>query len=179
MGAFVARYGPQIHDQCRHWKLQPADAEDITQMVLLRVTRSMPGFQYDPSRSLRGWLHTLTRNARSDLLTDQARAVMTPVSLAVNGLLRTPEAWDELADRLQQVYKQELLELAMDRVQKRVEPHTWEAFRLTAIEHVPAADVATKLGITLAVVYRARSVVQGMLRQEVQLLDPEPEAVQS
>jgi hypothetical protein len=33
-GAFVARYGRKIYGWCRHWGLQEADAEDVTQVVL-------------------------------------------------------------------------------------------------------------------------------------------------
>src|SRR5262249_54796700 len=58
--AFVDRYGPQIHAWCLRRKLQDADARDITQMVMLRLVRNLPNFAYDPSRSFRGWLRTLT-----------------------------------------------------------------------------------------------------------------------
>ncbi len=34
---FVARYGPLIYGWCRHWRMQPADAEDIAQSVLLKL----------------------------------------------------------------------------------------------------------------------------------------------
>jgi RNA polymerase sigma-70 factor (ECF subfamily) len=56
-------------------------------------------------------------------------------------------------------------------VRQRVEPHTWEAFRLTAIEGIGAADVAAALGIAVATVYRARYVVQSRLRQAVAAME--------
>jgi RNA polymerase sigma factor (sigma-70 family) len=169
--AFVAQYGPQIHAWCRQRGLQEADAEDVTQMVLVRVARTLPGFVYDPGGSFRAWLRTLTRNVSTDLLADRVRAGIT--GDAVDRLLRSTEAWDELTTRLQRAHNLELLERAMEVVRTRVEAHTWKAFQLTALEHFSAAEVATRLGIGVGVVYRARSVVQGMLRDEVRALDPE------
>src|SRR6516225_2567533 len=44
--AFVDRYGPQIHAWCLRWKLQEADAQDVTQMVLVKLVRQLPNFTY-------------------------------------------------------------------------------------------------------------------------------------
>jgi DNA-directed RNA polymerase specialized sigma24 family protein len=44
--AFVERYGPQIHAWCLRWKLQEADAPDVTQMVPLKLVRDLTGFAY-------------------------------------------------------------------------------------------------------------------------------------
>jgi DNA-directed RNA polymerase specialized sigma24 family protein len=65
---FVARYGRKICDWCRHWGLQDADAEDVTQMVLLLLAQKMSTFAYDPTRSFRSWLKTLTQHAWSDFV---------------------------------------------------------------------------------------------------------------
>ena len=58
---FVARYEPRILDWSRRWGLQESDARDVTQAVLLKLSRSMTTFVYDRSRSFRGWLKTITR----------------------------------------------------------------------------------------------------------------------
>ncbi len=72
---------------------------------------------------------------------------------------------------LEETYDQELLELAMAEVRQRVEPHTWDAFHLTAVEGVAAEEVASRLKIRVGTVYRARHVVQTMLREVVATLD--------
>jgi RNA polymerase sigma-70 factor (ECF subfamily) len=169
--AFVDRYGPQIHAWCLRCKLQDADAQDVTQMVMLRLVRNLPDFAYDPSRSFRGWLRTLTAHSWSDFIRDQVRAVRGTADPAVAGLLDTVKARVDLVRDLEETYDQELLELAMAEIRERVEEHTWEAFRLTAIEGTAAGEVAARLGIAVATVYRARHVVQGMLREAVTRLD--------
>src|SRR6478736_4140687 len=65
--AFVDRYGPKIYAWCQHWGLQKADAEDVTQDVLVKLSRKLATFAYDPSRSFRAWLKTVTRHAWADL----------------------------------------------------------------------------------------------------------------
>ena len=42
-------------------------------MVLIRLTARMRHFAYDPSRSFRGWLVPLTRNACRDALVASRR----------------------------------------------------------------------------------------------------------
>jgi RNA polymerase sigma-70 factor (ECF subfamily) len=170
--AFVDRYGPQIHAWCLRWKLQDADAQDVTQMVLLKLVRHLPNFAYDPSRSFRGWLRTLTAHSWSDFIRDQVRGVRGAADTVVTDLLDTVQARVDLVRQLEETYDQEVLELAMAEVKERVEAHTWEAFYMTAIEGVGAANVAARLGIGVATVYRARHVVQKKLREVVADLDP-------
>jgi RNA polymerase sigma-70 factor (ECF subfamily) len=169
--AFIDRYGPQIHAWCLRWKLQEADAQDVTQMVLLKLVRQLPSFAYDPSRSFRGWLRTLTAHSWSDFIGDQVRGVRGSADTIVAEMLDTVQARVDLVRHLEETYDQELLELAMAEVRQRVEPHTWEAFHLTAVEGVAAEEVASRLGIRVATVYRARHVVQTMLREELAALD--------
>jgi RNA polymerase sigma-70 factor (ECF subfamily) len=144
---------------------------DVTQIVLLKLVRSLPDFAYDPSRSFRGWLRTLTAHSWSDFIRDQVRGVRGAADLVVADRLDTIQARVDLVRHLEETYDQELLELAMAQVRERVEAHTWEAFRLTAIEGVAAAEVAARLDIGVATVYRARYVVQSRLREAVAALD--------
>ncbi len=168
---FVHLYGGQILAWCRQWQLQDADAQDVTQMVLLKLVKSLPGFSYDPSRSFRGWLRTLTEHAWKDFLASQKRAGRGSGDSGVGAMLQTLQARDDLVKRLQDAYDQELLAQAMAEVRQRVEANTWSAFQLTALEHVPVGEVALRLGMRVATVYRARSVVQNMLRDTVAARD--------
>ena len=62
---FADRYGRKIYGWCRLWNLQEADAEDLTQDVLLKLAEKMQTFVYDPAKSFRAWLKTLARHAWS------------------------------------------------------------------------------------------------------------------
>jgi RNA polymerase sigma factor (sigma-70 family) len=146
----------------------------VTQQVLLKLATQLPRFSYDPSKSFRAWLRTLTYHAWVDFLSDQGLRSGHPHSGSGNSgvwqVLASVESREGLLQRIEEEFDLELLEQAMARVQARVEPATWEAFRLTAVEGVPAADVAHRLGKQVANVYVSRSNVQKMLHDEVAAL---------
>jgi RNA polymerase sigma-70 factor (ECF subfamily) len=169
---FVERYGPQIYAWCRHWKLQEADAQDVVQNVLIKLARTLPQFVYDPARSFRGWLRTLTQNAWSDFMTEQHGAVRAAGDSLAADLLRSVQARDDLVERLEQAFDRELLDVAMDEVRGRVEAQTWQAFELTAVQGVPASEAAGRLNMRVGTVYQARSNVQRLIKEALARLAP-------
>jgi RNA polymerase sigma-70 factor (ECF subfamily) len=166
---FMARYGPKILAWCRRWGLQEADAQDITQVVLLRLSVKLSTFVYDPSRSFRAWLKTLTHHAWSDLVEQRRGAAGSD-----QDQLLTLPARDDLARQLEEAFDLELLELAAERVQRRVAAPTWDAFRLTALEGRSGAEAAAQLGMQVAAVFKAKSNVRKLLQEELQRLEGEP-----
>ena len=131
---FVARYEPRILQWCRRWRLQESDAQDVTQTVLLKLSRSMATFVYDPSRSFRGWLKTITRHAWCDFVGDRKRSGVASGDSRMSELLENIQAGDGLVEQLEEEFRRELMDEAMARVQPRVAQWTWDAFRLTALE---------------------------------------------
>src|SRR5262245_37778669 len=162
---FVDHYAPLIYRWCCRHNLQDSDAKDVTQQVLLKLATHLPAFSYDPSKSFRAWLRTLTYNDWVDFLYYQGQR--SSGDSGVWHVLASVESREDLLKRIDDEFDLELLEQAMARVQARVEPGTWEAFRLTAIEGVPAAEVARRLGKQVANVYVSRSNVQKMLRDDI------------
>jgi RNA polymerase sigma-70 factor (ECF subfamily) len=167
---FVERYGRHIYRWCRQWKLQDADAEDVTQDILVKLTHKLRAFAYDPSRSFRGWLKTVAHHAWRDF-EDSRHARGAAGDSQVPELLLTLEAREDLARKLEEAFDLELLEAAKVRVRLRVAPHTWEAFRLMALEGLPVADVAVRVHLQVAMVYVAKSKVQKMLQEEIEKLE--------
>jgi RNA polymerase sigma-70 factor (ECF subfamily) len=168
--AFVERYGRHIYRWCRRWKLQDADAEDVTQEILAKLARKLRDFHYDPSRSFRGWLKTVAHHAWRNFL-DSRRAGATAGDGRVRELMQTLEAREDLVQKLAEAFDLELLNAAKVRVRLRVAPHTWEAFRLVALEGMPAAEVAATVHMQVAMVYVAKSKVQNMLQEEIRKLE--------
>ncbi|AWM35975.1 RNA polymerase sigma factor RpoE [Gemmata obscuriglobus] len=173
---FLHRYGPQVLAWCRHWNLQAADAEDVAQDVLLRVSRQMRTFRYDPARSFRGWLKTVARAAWADWLEARRRAVPAAGDTSARHALESATARDDLVGRLEAEFDRELLDAAAARVRARVDARTWDAFALTALEGVGGAEAAERLGMKVATVYVAKGRVQKLLQEEVRALDGGPAA---
>lgn len=164
---FVEHYGRKIYQWCLRWKLQPADAEDVTQSVLLKLAVRMKDFQYNPEHSFRAWLKTVTHHAWRDFVDARQRVVLSAGAEDLGAL----EAREDLVLRLEEQFDHELLEQAMEIVRVRAAPHNWKAFCLTALEGVPAPEAGRRLQMKVARVYAARSIIQQRLQEEVQRLE--------
>jgi RNA polymerase sigma factor (sigma-70 family) len=168
---FVVRYQPRILSWCRGWGLQESDADDVTQAVLLKLSRSMATFVYDPARSFRAWLKTITHHAWRDLVGERKRTGVGSGDSRMGELLANIEAGDGLVQQLEGEFRKELVDEAMARVRPRVAPRTWDAFRLTALEGCSGAAAAAQLEMKVARVYVAKSEVKEMIRNEVRRLE--------
>jgi RNA polymerase sigma factor (sigma-70 family) len=168
---FVDLYGSRIRGWCRRWGLQEADSEDVTQDVLLRLSQKLREFQYDPSRSFRGWLRTMTQHALADFLAQRKRQCSGSGDDAVLEQLQSAQAREDLIDHLKDQFDSEIVALASARARARVEPQTWEAFRLMAYEGLSGDDVAARLGMNRATVFKAKSRILEFIREEIKQLD--------
>jgi len=168
---FAGRYEPHIRGWCHRWRLQEADSQDVTQTVLLQLMTKLQAFEYDPTRSFRAWLKTLAHHAWQDLLVRRKQTRTNAGADTAYDPLESLEARDDLQARMQEAFDLEVMELAMENVQARVAPVTWEAFRLTTLENLSGADAAAKLNVPVLSIYKAKSNVQKMLQEEVQRLE--------
>lgn len=168
---FLRRYGGRIHAWCRGWGLQDADAEDVTQNVLAEIARQMHNFRYDPTRSFRAWLRTIAHGAWCDFLERKPERGRGTGDSGVLQLLQGVEARDDLSRQLEEEYDRHLLDEAVAQVQPRVEPHTWEAFRLLAFEGLSGSEAASRLGMKVGAVFVAKGRVQKLLKEQIQKLE--------
>ena len=169
---FAQRYGRLIGAWCRQWGLQPADADDVSQNVLLKLANHLRGFVYDPGRRFRGFLRTVTHNACKDYLASTRRAAAAPTPRCMPCSIRPWRAttWQRGWRRPSTWSGSRWPRPASG---KRVEPHTWEAFRLTALEGQSGAEAAAVLHMQVGTVFKAKSKVQRMLREEIERLESE------
>jgi RNA polymerase sigma-70 factor (ECF subfamily) len=171
---FVRFYGPVIRGWLIHWGLQEADAQDVAQNVLLRLTAKLPQFRYDPTRSFRGWLKTLTHHAWHDFVTEAGYRNRGTGDTAILDQLQSVAAKEDLAARVEAMFDRELLDAAMVRAKERVAANTWEAFKLAALDGVAPQQVADRLGMRVSQVYLAKHRVQKMVQEEIRDLEEAP-----
>ncbi len=173
---FVRTYGPQIIQWCLEHGLQEADALDVSQDVLLKISRQIARLKYDPQRSFRGWLHAVVHGAWVDWVEANRprRSQLEPtdrrMQMATDSLFAIP-AREVLLSRLDACYDRELFELAAQRVRNRVSRQTWELFERLALWGQTSTAVSEELCITAEAVRAARCRVQSLLRQEVRRLE--------
>lgn len=166
---FVERYRPRIHAWCLTWGLQACDAEDVVQDVLVKLFAAMSKFQYDPERSFRSWLKTVTKHAWCDFVAAR-RKQPGRITRPIDAIADSSDAQSDLERQIEDASDSELVELAMRRVRKRVKPATWAAFQLTVVEGLSGALAAQKLQMPVAHVFVAKNRVQKMLQEEARIL---------
>jgi RNA polymerase sigma factor (sigma-70 family) len=169
---FVRRYRPKIYGWCRARGLQEADAEDVAQEVISKLTQKMAAFRYDRSRSFRAWLKTITQHTLCDLVASRTRSVGSQAMPILDNL----EARADLERQIEEIVNRELLDLAIAKVRQRVAPATWDAFRLTTFEGRSGAEASKELGMPIASVFVAKHRVQKLLKEEIDEIENGGEA---
>ena len=168
---FAARYGPRIYGWCRRWQLSNADAEDVTQEVFIKLVRNLRVFRYDAAQSFRGWLKTVTHHAWCDFVASHKLDGQNNGHGRITGLLEMVEASADLTAHLNEEFDRELADEAMARVKLRVQPRTWEVFRLKKIDGRSGVEVARQLTMPVATVYMIAGRVCNLIREEIRKLD--------
>lgn len=163
---FVQLYTPAVFRTARYLGLQPVDAEDVTQQVLMSVAKALSRRPHDPKKArFRTWLSTVTRNATLDALRKR-RPDRASGDTQVQQQLDLVETGTETAEEiLEKEYQKELFRWAASLIQSEFAPDTWQAFWMTTVEEQEIAVVAEKLGKKTGSIYAARSRVVRRLRE--------------
>lgn len=167
---FQSVYQPLLELWYRRAGLNVEDAAELTQRVWLYLSRRMISYQYDASRSFRGWLWRVFESRRRAMASD-------PTLHRFLGL-------DRLGDRALCVAPSEIpcddtpeptahpprlireAEAVQTAVKARVTEQTWMIFWLSDIESIPLDDVRRRFHITYAAAFAARKRVRKYLREE-------------
>jgi RNA polymerase sigma-70 factor (ECF subfamily) len=159
---FVHLYSPLLYHWARGMQLPAADAADLVQEVLVVIVEKIPEFAYDPNRSFRGWLRTVTFNKwRERCRRYKASPPLDDADLAA---LAEGNGTDVFAEN---EYRQWLVRQALNVMQTDFEPTTWKACWESVVAGRAAADVAAELNVSVEVVYGAKSRVLRRLREEL------------
>lgn len=157
---FCEVYSPLVYNFCRLKRLQPSDAADVTQEVLLRISKAIASFEYNRNQGLfRDWV---------------ARIVSNEVQrhFSKKQLKHLAEDWDSegTSDLWNEHFHQHIFSTAMSRCKPSFSEETWQLFDLSWLQQMPAKEVAAQLQVDIAKVYVARSRVLKQLRFEVAVL---------
>ncbi len=153
--------------------MQDADAQDLSQHVLMAVAASIGRWEkLGKAIRFRHWLRRVARNAIVNALTRRPPDQATGTSSFQDLLMETPERasnpHDAETDSLVELeYRRELYLRAAASVRTDVDPETWQAFEMTVISGVSNADAARELGKSIGTIYAARSRVMKRLRMAI------------
>ena len=150
------------------------DIEDISQQVLVALTRDLSNYDRNKAR-FRTWLSTMIRN----LAVDHFRKIRSQ-SKRIQGM--TQEADFEQMGRnseidayIEQEWAVYIVNQAMERVRTMFKGQAIEVFEL-GMEDLSAAEIAERTNLTIATVYTLRMRVKKALYLEVRELTEDLES---
>src|SRR5262245_38742043 len=159
-------YAPRVYNLARRMLNSDSDAEDVTQDVLLQVVRKLPSFRGDSAFPT--WLHRVTVNAA---LSHRRRQAIRQE----HGLMRSLDAYreDEPAEAARHEPSPDDLATAretrqiIDRAVASLPPTYRDVFVLSDVEGLPNAEIAERMGMSLAAIksrlHRARAMLRDAL----------------
>ncbi len=158
---FEATYRELITRYARARGLQPADADDVCQSVLLKLFRSIRSFEYDASRGrFRAYLHRMVKNE----IVDQFARPNRPATSVDEGVLHTLAGGEERDAIWEREWENHHFRLAMQTIRRTFEAQSVEIFdRLLAGEPVDA--VATAFATTSQAVHKIKQRVRDRMKE--------------
>lgn len=166
---FVDLYAPILYQLSRRRGLQEADAADVVQNVLVRVSRAVHAFKLDHEQGrFRNWLITITANEihRHRRAGSRGRPAAGERQAAESVSAELESAWTE-------EFQSRVYQCALERTRGEVEEDSWQVFQLVWIEGRKPHEAAGNLGRKVEWVYKAKHRVLQRLKQEVELLASE------
>jgi RNA polymerase sigma-70 factor (ECF subfamily) len=171
---FARIYRPVIVRIARARGLQHADAQDLSQQVLMAVASAIGDWEKrDESTRFRHWLSRVTKNAILNALTRRPKDQAVGGS-SVGELLR--EAVDRdgaTTELIETELRRELYLRAAERVKVEFRPDSWQAFELSVAGDLTTEQIAAELGKSIGAIYTARSRIMFRLREVISELGEE------
>jgi len=163
---FCDRYEELIRGFGRRRGLAPADLDDVVQDVMLALTKSMPGFEYDPSKGkFRSYLKTVTLHAIFQRSRQNPGAAQLGSSAGTMSGVGPSD--DETEETWEAEWRQYHLRMAMRTIKSEFNPDDLAAFESYAVHGHDAALVAGQLGMSVDAVYQAKSRILKRLSQVI------------
>ncbi|MEL7263768.1 MAG: sigma-70 family RNA polymerase sigma factor [Planctomycetota bacterium] len=169
---FLDIYECSIIGYAQRKGLQEADARDVAQEVLSAVEKKIATWDLDPAKgSFRGWLFRVARNIAVDKLIQQSRRPLTGGTNIGTVLDSISEYNQAESEEFWKDYRRQLMHWAASKVRPQVTESSWQAFKLTALDGLPAEKVSERLGMTRANVYAAKFRIISRIQKLVAKFD--------
>lgn len=174
---FFDTYWKLIYSGALKAGLNEAEAQEVVQETMISVAKHMPTFEYDRAiGSFKAWLLTMTRWRITDQLRKRRRLAAhdsfddTDADARMTGKMVDPasECLDALWDA---EWQKNLLDAAIDKVRRRLDPQKYQIFDFYVNKEWPSDDVAKAFGISIDQVYLAKHRVTEMITEEVKRLE--------
>jgi RNA polymerase sigma-70 factor (ECF subfamily) len=166
-------YAPRVYNVARRMVRTDADAEDVTQDVLLQVVRKLPSFRGEAAFPT--WLHRITVNTalshRRKCAVREENRTSDPFDIVLAEEEAPPRGWNGASGPEAQVLRHEAKHL-IERAIARLPSLYRNVFLLADVEGLPNAEIAEALGLSVPAIksrlHRARQLLREALAPHFQ-----------
>ncbi|NQZ57133.1 MAG: sigma-70 family RNA polymerase sigma factor [Lentisphaeraceae bacterium] len=170
---FVSYYRPYLYLVARRMNLNHHDSEEIAQMVLIKLWKKIPEFDYSQQKGrFRGWLCTVTGNAVKNFLQSKTarlkryeKVKRQEVEYYLDSII-LPEI-EQIAEREWRSY---VSNLAWENIKDSLHENARDSFLLFS-EGLAVAEIAERLGIVEGSAYVYKNRVEQRLIKEIKALE--------
>jgi RNA polymerase sigma factor (sigma-70 family) len=175
---FFNLYWRLIYGVARQAGLSDAESQDVVQETIITVAKQMPEFRYDKAKgSFKSWLRKTAHWRIQDQFRRRQRDQrLTAASSDGDPAAAQPEATidhDPFEAIWEEEWRQNLVDVAIDRVKKQVEPREFQVFDLCTNKQWPPARVARALHLFRPQVYYLNKKVTRLIEREASRLNDE------
>ena len=173
---FYDRYSSAILTISSRFGLNPSEAEEVRQNVMLKIFQNKLIFSYNDERArFRTYFNRIVRSCIIDYL--RKKKALTPET-AMETIPEQSAPDDELDNEeiFNEEWRKQCLSDALEILKEHVEPKTFLAFHMTAFQQKKVRDVAEFLQMNTSQVYLAKSRCIAKLQNiisELQKKDPD------
>ena len=163
---FDGRYGDMILRFCFRSGLQLPDAEDVRQLVMLRLSNALGTFEYSPERGrFRNYLGRIVKNEIARKI-GRPRATHERV-VDLGEELGGPPGLDAASDeRWEQEWMHHHLRVGMRRIRQTYEPRSVQIFE-RLLEGDSVRQVAERFGTSEQAVHKVKQRIRNMLKRVI------------
>jgi RNA polymerase sigma-70 factor (ECF subfamily) len=177
---FFDTYWKLIYGVARQAGMTDAEAQDIVQETMAVVARHMPKFKYDPAiGSFKTWLLNVTRwriidQKRKPAASANHEPLLEDGDTETHGCAQIIDpASEKLNDIWEKEWNQALLDAAIAKVKRRVDPQNYQLFDFYVNKSWTPDKVAGMFGVSVDQVYLAKHRLTEMIKEEVKRLEKE------
>ena len=174
---FFDTYWKLIYSAARKSGLADAEAQEVVQETVITVAKNIDRLKYDPAvGSFKGWLLQITRWRIADQFRKRepegAKRPHLQDDRFTATIERVPDSRIVDLDAVWETeWKDNLLEAAIARVKRKIDPKQFQIFDCYVRKEWPAQKVAERLRVTVGQVYLARHRVAALLKKEIKTLE--------
>ena len=174
---FFDTYWKLIYSAARKSGLADAEAQEVVQETVITVAKNIDRLKYDPAiGSFKGWLLQITRWRISDQFRKREPEGVKRPNLQDDSCTatidRVPDSRIIDLDAVWETgWKENLLEAAIARVKRKIDPKQFQIFDCYVRKEWSAQKVAERLRVSVGQVYLARHRVAALLKKEIKTLE--------